>query len=62
MQKKKVPKLQLDKKAKKKSLKVTVRQNRQKKKFAKLELGLQNRIVSKVRVRKNVKKILQSHH
>ena len=37
MQKKKVPKLQLDKKAKK-SLKVTVRQKRQKKKFAKLQL------------------------
>ena len=33
-----------------------------KKKFAKLELGLQDRIISKGRVRKNVKKILQSHH
>ena len=33
-----------------------------KKKFAKLELGLQKTKVSKVRVRENVKKTLQLHH
>ena len=58
-------------------MKVTVRQKKAKKfaklkldklgkkKFAKLKLGLQNRTVSKVRVKKKVKDVkeaLQSHH
>ena len=58
----------------KRSLKVTVRQKKTKKfesssqtkqakKFAELELGLQNRAVSKVRVKQGkCKKTLQSHH
>ena len=62
------------KKCQKKSSKITVRRKRGKKfesqsqkkgrikKFAKLDLGLQKTKVSKVRVRENIKKTLQSHH
>ena len=60
----KFAKLQLDKKGKKKFAKLKL-DKIGKKKFAMLKLGLQNRTVSKVRVKKKVKDVkeaLQSHH
>ena len=54
----------LELKKRQKNSKVTVRQKKGEKslKFAKLDLGLQKKKVSKIRVRENVKNTLQSHH